>query len=173
VFVAELDRLVAAGALYRTGDGRYAVTPAHRPLLLAMQAAQGAAADELWAPAAGQVSALLPLADRLVAAAWETAGTAFALLAGAPDPDGATPAHLLLTRVTALRYHRADAHAAAWSAAGLTAAQVVTLTGPPREAVERDTNLRAAPPYGLLTAAERAAWLAGLRALPGTSAVRT
>jgi hypothetical protein len=46
----------------------------------------------------------------------------------APDPPDATPAHALLSRLTTLRYLRADAHAAAWSTRGLDAAQVGVLT---------------------------------------------
>lgn len=173
-FVTELDKLVANGALHRIGDGRYAPTPTGRQLLCDLRAAQAAAAEELWEPVADVVEALLPLADRLTAAAWGTGGTAYALMANAPDPADATAAHLLLSRVTALRYHRADAHAAAWAAAGLTAAQITAPhEGPLREEVERDANRRDGAAYAVLTAGERAAWLTGLRALPGTSATRS
>lgn len=167
-FVATLDTHIAQGMLERGDDGRYGLTaPGHR-LCAAIRAAQGAAITESWQPAADVVSRLLPLTDRLVAAGWETAGTAYAVMAGARDPQAASPAHLLLIRVTALRYHRADAHAAAWAAAGLTAEQAVALPdGPSREPIEADTNRRAGAPYTALTSAERAVWLDGLRALPG------
>jgi hypothetical protein len=123
----------------------------------------------------------------------------------APDPPDATPAALLLARLTALRYLRADAHAAAWATAGLDAAQIGALTAllrgtipswdgvdaalerlqhrgqaahdgttwhltergrAEREAIEADTNERAAPPWAALTATERAALLHGLARLP-------
>ncbi|HEX5493039.1 MAG TPA: hypothetical protein VFX70_00510, partial [Mycobacteriales bacterium] len=144
-FVAALDAHVAQNLLERLADGRYGLTePGHR-FCAAVQAALGAAATEQWEPATEAVSGLLPLAHRLAAAGWETAGTAYALIAGARDPRPATPAHLLLLRLTALRYHRADAHAAAWAAAGLTAERVVGLPdGPSREPIEADTDRRAA-----------------------------
>jgi hypothetical protein len=67
-----------------------------------------------------------------------------------------------------LRYHRADAHAAAWHAAGLTGAAIQQLpAGPARDAIEAGTNRRASPPYATLTPDERITFLAGLAALPG------
>ena len=40
-----------------------------------------------------------------------------------------------------LRYHRADAHAAAWQAAGLTSAAIRQMAaGPARDAIEVETN---------------------------------
>jgi hypothetical protein len=66
-----------------------------------------------------------------------------------------------------LRFHRFDAHVAAWTAAGLTAAEVQALPpGPERDAIEAATNERAAAPYEALSRAERFAFVAGLGALP-------
>ena len=71
----------------------------------------------------------------------------------------------LLNRLSTLRYHRADA--AAWQAAGLTAAEMVALPpGPAREAIEHDTDVRTAAPYRLLSPDERLELLADLAALP-------
>ena len=85
------------------------------------------------------------------------------------EPAGAAAAALLLhTRLSVLRYHRADAHAAAWHAAGLTGAAIQQLpAGPARDAIKADTNRRAGPPYATLTPDERITFLAGLAALPG------
>jgi hypothetical protein len=70
--------------------------------------------------------------------------------------------------LSVLRYHRADAHAAAWQAAGLTADAMIQLPeGPLRAAIEEETNRRAGVPYAALSIDERVALLAGLAALPG------
>jgi hypothetical protein len=75
---------------------------------------------------------------------------------------------VLAERLTPLRFHRFDAHVAAWRAAGLTVEQVVALgPGPERTAIEEATNLAAARPYEVLTPAERFDLCAGLGALPG------
>lgn len=167
-FAAAVESHVDAGIFTRLPDGHFDLTAKGRALAEQLRRFQGQAISELWQPAAEAVGRLLPLAERLVAAAWETAGTSFALAAGVQEPADATPAHRLSMRNTALRYHRADAHAAAWAAKGLSAAQIVELTeGPEREEIEADTNRRAAPPYTALTAGERQTWLDGLRALPG------
>jgi hypothetical protein len=101
-----------------------------------------------------------------VDAAGRTSGGAFAVLAPPYEPVGTPPGVLLFNRLAALRYHRADSHAAAWQAAGLTNADIITLgPGPLRDAIEADTNRRAAQPYERLTAPEREALHAGLLAL--------
>ena len=75
---------------------------------------------------------------------------------------------LLLNRLGTLRYHRADAHAAAWAAAGHTASSIAALpAGPERLAIELETDRRAAGPYAALGAEERLTMLADLAALPG------
>jgi hypothetical protein len=67
-----------------------------------------------------------------------------------------------------LRYHRADAHAAAWQAAGFTGEAMKQMpAGPTRDAVEAETNRRAGVPYAVLSPEERITLLAGLTALPG------
>ena len=75
---------------------------------------------------------------------------------------------LLHHRLSVLRYHRTDAHAAAWQAAGLTSEAMTRLpAGPMRSAIEAETNRRAGVPYATLSADERVALLAGLAALAG------
>ncbi|MDG4791066.1 hypothetical protein O7626_35050 [Micromonospora sp. WMMD1102] len=97
-----------------------------------------------------------------------TDGRAFEAMAPPYEPDGTPPGVLLLNRLGVLRYHRADAHAAAWQAAGHTARSIVELAaGPERLAIELETDRRAAGPYAVLTPPERLRLLADLAALPG------
>jgi hypothetical protein len=84
------------------------------------------------------------------------------------EPAGAAAGLLLHTRLSVLRYHRADAHAAAWQAAGLTSVTIRQLpAGPAPDAIEAETNRRAGLPYATLSPDERITLLAGLAALPG------
>jgi hypothetical protein len=83
------------------------------------------------------------------------------------EPVDASPAVRLTTRLGALRHHRADAHRAAWQAAGLTAQQMRALpAGPERQAVEDATDRRDEPIYQVLDQGEKIELLAGLGALP-------
>lgn len=96
------------------------------------------------------------------------AGAAFGAVAPPYEPDGTPPGVLLLNRLAALRHHRADAHAAAWLAAGHTARSIRELApGPERLAIEQETDRRAAGPYAVLSPEERLCLLADLAALPG------
>jgi hypothetical protein len=100
----------------------------------------------------------------LLAAAVPTGGPAFSPPYERPaDPPGV----VLFNRLAALRYHRSDAHAAAWSARGRTAPEIRAL--PPhstlRQQIEADTNTRAAPPYATLTPADRSTLHTTLTAL--------
>jgi hypothetical protein len=107
-------------------------------------------------------------AGRLLTAAAATGGPAFSKFAPPHERPGDPAAVLLFNRLAALRYHRSDAHAAAWAARGLTAAQVVDLPAAAalRQEIESDTDRLAAPPFAALPAAERLAFMAGLAALP-------
>jgi hypothetical protein len=103
----------------------------------------------------------------LLDAARHSGGDAFAAMAPPYEPPGTAAGTILLNRLGTLRYHRADAHAAAWQAAGLTAAEIVEMpSGADREAIEDDTDARAAEPYATLSAEERLMMLADLAALP-------
>ncbi|GLZ33003.1 hypothetical protein Lesp02_51910 [Lentzea sp. NBRC 105346] len=84
---------------------------------------------------------------------------------------GDHPAARLWDQLRALRYHRADAHAAAWQAEGLTVDGVRALKDddPIRARIEAATDRMASRPYRALSRADRAALLATLRALPGES----
>lgn len=123
--------------------------------------------DELWAGHEHLSNKLAGLAHRVVVAAAGTGGPAFAVMAPPWEPPGASSAMLLAERLTPLRFHRFDAHVAAWRAAGLTVDEVRTLPpGHQRDAIEADTNHRAGAPYEALTPGERFALCAGLGALP-------
>jgi hypothetical protein len=122
--------------------------------------------ETLW----GTPSDLLATADMLVATASGTSeGAAFDALADAGHPAGdSAVAGRLFTALCALRYHRADAHAAAWAAEELTVEQVRALAeyNPQRLRIEAVTDRIAARPYRRLPPSERAGFLSALRALP-------
>jgi hypothetical protein len=107
---------------------------------------------------------------RVLAEASATGGAAWSAQASPYEPPGTPPSVLLLNRLSTLRYHGADAHAAPWQAAGLTAAEIAAIPwgrwSPQRRAVEDDTGARAAAPYAVLTPEERLRLLADLSALP-------
>ncbi|SDL51596.1 hypothetical protein SAMN05421874_12318 [Nonomuraea maritima] len=124
---------------------------------------------ELHETAAGQVwpgddlPGLAALVGRVLDAAERLPGGALDVVAPPYEPDGAGPGLLLFNRLAVLRYHRADAHAAAWTAAGLSASEIVGLAdGPLRSRIEAETNRLAGQPYGVLNADERAALYEGL-----------
>ncbi|MFF5207489.1 hypothetical protein [Streptosporangium sp. NPDC000396] len=121
---------------------------------------------ELWAAHADRLPELADLTGRLLAAGADSGGTAFAQACPPYEPEGAPAGVLLFNRLAVLRYHRADAHAAAWREADLTTDQVIALpSGPARDRIEAETNRRAAVPYGTLTTQERQALLLGLSVL--------
>ncbi|GAB3437175.1 hypothetical protein [Flindersiella endophytica] len=118
----------------------------------------GGAAANRTAAAAGDIAA---------ARVAETGGGGVFVALGLPyERAGDPPGLVLFNRLAVLRYHRADAHAAAWAAEGLTAQEMQALhSGELRERIEAETNRLAAQPYAALTEAERQAFLAGLAAL--------
>ncbi|MFI7709259.1 hypothetical protein [Nonomuraea sp. NPDC049480] len=141
------------GALRLTGEGLAFI---HR-----LYAAHAAAADRVWAGTG--LPRLAELADRVLAEAERVPGGALELVAPPYEPEWAAPGLLLFNRLAVLRYHRADAHAAAWQAAGLSAAEIAGLEdGPVRAGIEADTNLRAGAAYAQLSAAEREIFHEGL-----------
>ncbi|GIJ78988.1 hypothetical protein SAMN05443287_10754 [Micromonospora phaseoli] len=170
-----LNRHVAYGMLHRRPDGGLAATERGSAFLAELYQVHAEVTEELWG---GHEDRVLRLAEKagclLVAALTLDGGTgpdgggAFPALAPPYEPDGTPPGVLLLNRLGTLRYHRADAHAAAWGAAGHTAGSIVALPdGAQRQAIELETDRRAAGPYVALTAEERLTMLADLAALPG------
>jgi hypothetical protein len=163
-----IDGHVQRGTLERTGDGGFRATSAGQGFLVELYGQQAEAMADHWRDDLDRVGRLNGVLHRLLQAATVTGGDAFAAMAPAFEPDGAAPGLLLLNRLSCLRYHRADAHAAAWVAAGLTGPQIVALRwGRERELIEAETDRRAAPPYEVLAPEERIGMLADLAALPG------
>ena len=148
-------------------EGSFRLGARGRECVVELYRVMAAIVDELWAGHEALVTSLAGLADRAVRAAEATGGPAFGVMAPPYEPEGATTAALLAERLTPLRFHRFDAHVAAWQAAGLTADEMRALApGSRRDEIEEETNRRAAAPYAALDAAERLQLVAGLGALP-------
>ncbi|SCL15467.1 hypothetical protein GA0070624_0729 [Micromonospora rhizosphaerae] len=168
-----LDKQVAHGMLQRVPDGGFCATERGLAFLAELYQVHAEVTEELWAGHDDRVVRLVEALGRLLAYALVLAesagvGAAFGAMAPPYEPAGTPPGVLLLNRLGTLRYHRADAHAAAWTAAGHTAASIAELrAGPERLAIELETDRRAAGPYAVLTAEERLTMLADLAALPG------
>jgi hypothetical protein len=166
---------LAMGTAAVDADGTWRLTELGRDLALAVQQAIAEGAAEFWderpiatLPGLASVPRLADLVDRLLTGGLATGGPAYHCMVPVYEPTDASPALRLTTRLGALRHHRADAHRAAWAAAGLTIGEVRSLPdGPARQAIEDDTNRRDAPIYASLSDAERLELLAGLGALPG------
>jgi hypothetical protein len=145
----------------------FRATDAGHEFLLGLLRVQGEVLTEAWRAHADRVNRLVHTLGRLLEAATHTGGEAFAAMAPPYEPPGVPDAAVLLNRLGTLRYHRADAHAAAWQAAGFTAATIrAEPPGDRRAAVEAETDRLAAPPFAALDSGERLALLADLAALP-------
>ncbi|MEV7986121.1 hypothetical protein [Micromonospora sp. NPDC085948] len=170
-----VDKQVAHGMLHRRPDGSLSATERGAAFLTELYQVHAEVTEELWVGHDERVSRLVALLGRLLSYALVLAdtdgdrgGSAFAAMAPPYEPDGTPPGVLLLNRLGTLRYHRADAHADAWAAAGHTASSITALpAGPERLAIELETDRRAAGPYSVLSADERLTILADLAALPG------
>lgn len=170
---------VAHGLLAEAPDGSVTAADRGREFLRDLYALHGRVLSERWGAGGNQtggqlhpdrVDRLNATLARVLAAAADTGGPAWAVQAPPHEPPDTPPGVLLLNRLSTLRYHRADAHVAAWQVAGLTAADMLaqpwgTAWGAQREAVEQDTNRRAAAPYQVLTPDERLTLLADLAGL--------
>ncbi|MEU3455804.1 hypothetical protein ABZ671_19735 [Micromonospora sp. NPDC006766] len=170
----DMSAELAQGVLTVDAEGTWHLTELGRELALFAQRATGEAAEELWSsgppmlPGLASVPRLAELVGRVLTHGMVTGGPAFHAMTPAYEPADASPAMLLTTRLGSLRHHRADAHRAAWRAAGLTAEQITALPdGPQRVAIEAETDRLDAPAYAVLTENEREELLAGMGALPG------
>jgi hypothetical protein len=162
--VAEL-----AGGSFIAADesGTVALSDRGREAVAELYAVTARLVDELWAGHEDLSNKLAALAHRAVAAAAGTGGPAFAVMAPPWEPPDASAAMLLAERLTPLRFHRFDAHVAAWRSAGLTVETVQDLPpGDQRDEIEAETNERAGAPYEVLTPSERFELCTGLGALP-------
>lgn len=164
-----LDKQVAHGMIRRGPEGWMRATERGRAFLAEIYALHAEVTGRLWGGEHDErVDRLAGTLGTLLAAAERTGGAAFAAMAPPYEPDGTPPGVLLLNRLGTLRYHRADAHAAAWHAAGHTASSAAELApGAERNAIEAETNRLAAPPYQRLEPGERLCFLGDLAALPG------
>ncbi len=135
---AALDAYARRGLIAPLDGGEMGEIPFYTPtlrgrdLLLRLTARQGAAVTALWAPHDALLPAMASIATRVVGDAAATLPLAaypgFRLQQAVPAPLGATPAHLLLTRLVALRALRADATSGVWRAHGFDATQARALT---------------------------------------------
>ncbi|WP_170222801.1 hypothetical protein [Nonomuraea turkmeniaca] len=145
-------------------DGVLRLTAEGLEFIDRLYAVHAAAAERVWDghDVPGPAELVGRVLDRAVR---EPGASSGALEAVAPpyEPEGAAPGLVLFNRLAVLRYHRADAHAAAWQAAGLSAAEIVGLRdGPLRAGIETDTNVRAGAAYEALSANERETLYDGL-----------
>jgi hypothetical protein len=172
---ADMSEELEDGVATVDSEGTWALTEAGTRLALDIQRAIGAGAQEHWdqrpiatMPGEQALPQLADLLGRLLEAGAASGGPAFAALAPVYLPAGAPPALIVSSRLGALRHHRADAHRAAWTAAGLTLPELRAL--PPddaqRLAIEEQTNRLDAPIYQALSEDERWKLLAILAALP-------
>ncbi|MFV2107554.1 hypothetical protein [Micromonospora sp. LOL_015] len=168
-----LDKQVAYGMLVRHPDGALRATERGAAFLTDLYGLHAAVTGQIWgAEHAARLVRLVELTGRLLAAALAGSDTggqdAFRAVAPPYEPEGTPAGVLLLNRLTVLRHHRADAHAAAWTAAGHTARSIVDLPpGPARLAIEQETDRRAAGPHQALEPEQRLTLLADLATLPG------
>jgi len=118
-----LENAVAEGHL-NFADGFYGASEPVSALLSFIETRRGAAAAELWGKCASEVEELTAFCGEVIGAAGEA--PLVQAYEGVPLPEDAElRLAALLERV---RYLRSDAHASAWSAARLTAADMVELT---------------------------------------------
>ena len=160
-----IKELVAEGWLDTTDDGVTA-TPRCTAVLDVLLTAAEIALTEAWGAPDEQLAAV---DDVVTGAAGTSEGPVFDALAAVDTGGG--PALRLFERCNALRHHRADAHAAAWHAYGLTATSVadVPQADPVWQDVETTTNRIASRPYRRLSTVDRAALVLALRRLPAKS----
>ena len=172
----DMTEELAQGIIVVDDSGTWSLTDSGRSLALALQRAVGVGAEESWAvrnvatmPGLDALPRLSELLDRLLKAGAATGGPAFKAMSPVYEPADASPAVEITCRLGALRHHRADAHRAAWGAAGLTIDELRALPAesPQRQAIEDETNRLDAPIYEVLTEQERWEFLALLGSLPG------
>jgi hypothetical protein len=167
--LAAVDELVAGGWLQPT-DGGLVPDPRVLDFLNEIYDLHARVTGAVWPtdlrwPA--DVAWLADTTNALLGAAADTGGPAFTVFAPPHERPGDPPGLLLFNRLAALRYHRSDAHAAAWSARGLSAGEVQALPAGSAllQEIEADTNRGAAPPFAALPTTDRLTFLAGLAAL--------
>jgi len=161
-----LDELAAAGVVTHS-ETDVALTARGAEVIDRMYAITREIVGEMWRDVTHDFGELHTITAKAMDAAAQTGGLGYSLMAPLYEPPGATPTTRFAESLTPLRFHRFDAHIAAWMSAGLTVERAQALDdGPLKERIEADTNARAALPYAALTADERAILLDALRTLP-------
>ncbi|MEO3875716.1 hypothetical protein ABGB18_43630 [Nonomuraea sp. B12E4] len=159
-----LEQHLSEGTLTQDGDGTLRLTDKGLKFIHGLYDLHATATHRVW-PDPG-LPELAEMAGRVLDGAERLPGGALELTAPPYEPVDAPPGLLLFNRIAVLRYHRADAHAEAWRAAGLSAEEVVGMRdGPLRILIEAETNRRAATPYQVLSEDERKAMYDGLMRL--------
>lgn len=161
-----LDAIVALGMVEEPGPDQLRLTSAGQQIIAELHLSSSDVADALWADAAHHVDDAAPLVTTALAATQQNAGDSFGLMAPESFPPGMSAAGRLAEQLTGLRFHRFDAHIAAWRAAGYTVADLEGLDDSTKAAIEAATNERAGAPYSALTADERSRLIESLEALP-------
>jgi len=165
--IERVTALVQAGLIVEFGDDRLQLGDRGRQFLSNLRERTAVIIDDLWSEHQDLVPRLAELAEWLVASARETGGAAFGVMSPPYEPKGASDAMLLAERLTPLRFHRFDAHVAAWRAAGLDASEVQSLgPGALRDSIEDATNRRAGILFEVLTRQERFVLCTGVGTLP-------
>ena len=118
-----LEDAVAEGRL-DFADGFYGASDPVLALLSFTETRRGAAAAELWGGFVSEVQELTAFCGEVIGASGES--PLLQAYEGVPLPEGAELR--LFALLERMRYLRTDAHALAWSAAGLTAGDMVELT---------------------------------------------
>lgn len=166
---AELRDAVERGAITRDADGAIRATVAGHAFLDDVYATQAVALASRWPDdVCARVAAIA--FDLVEAAAASPVMRDGSLAAMTPtwEPLGTPDTVLLLNRLSALRYHRSDAHAMAWREAGLTASEMIALQGaggPKRDLIEARTNEIASAPFAILDDRARELFLIDIRSL--------
>lgn len=161
-----LDALVALGLADEPGPALLRLTPLGQRVVGDLHLSSSEGADALWAEATPHVQTAGQLVGAVLEAARETGGASFLLMAPTTFPPGTSAAGQLAEQLTGLRFHRFDAHIAAWRSAGYTVADLEELAEDAKAAIEADTNQRAGVPFSALGPAERALLIESLDALP-------
>ncbi|HZD97827.1 MAG TPA: hypothetical protein VE132_06665 [Micromonosporaceae bacterium] len=167
-----IRRAEGRGAVIRDDHGQIRATPTGHAFFDDLYATQADALNSLWADADEPLARLTAITGEIVVAASLNPLLpvgAFTAMTPNYEPVGTPASVLLLNRLSALRYHRSDAHAIAWRSAGLSATEMVAIqesSGSQRDAIEARTNEIAAAPFRILAENRRAAFLADLRSMP-------
>jgi hypothetical protein len=164
---AAIEAAVRRGSITQDEIGTVRATAAGHAFLDDLYATQDRGLAEIWRAHADRVARLAAVFATVVVAAENTGGGAFAAMAPPFQPAGASDRVRLLNQLSTMRYHRSDAHAAAWRERGRTAVEMLDMpAGPERDAIEARTDELAAPPYAHLDAAMLVRVIADLAALP-------